>query len=504
MSKIDLHFHTNSHKSGEKRNFDFKKLSEEVKKANIGVLAITNHNYFDSDSYEKFCANFNIDLIFILRGVELDVTNRNEKRHTIILFDENFDSNEINEISNKFKDKEFNDLLLFIEENNFHKRIIVYPHSSKKDKGFPIIEMKTINTNIKNNHSDITLLWDLNSVKDDFVELTNEYYNLPSTDASSMDDYVSKVNGLFNLIKKPKNFEDMINLIHQKKLYKIREKKSQIKIGEVPIKISEGENKDKEIGSIELFGGLNVILGRRGTGKTELLQQIKNYCESSEIKFEDISSKDESEFKDVQNELFSDHCNVLRGEISKINTTPNDNGYVKFDEMQIDDFISLKNEQLQSTEINDFIKKAKIISSETVVEITKEQTNIPNLQEILESAKNFVTMINEYDGDFQKIKNFNFEKISKLIEEISKEILKINLEKILPSKLAENMQKNIKAYFSKYNKSAIKLQDEIGIKKYWNSVWKQNYVIARKRNNDAEKIKKNGTEQLEWFSNWRS
>ncbi|WP_428414945.1 PHP domain-containing protein [Pararhizobium sp.] len=80
MKKIDLHIHTKT--SSQDRDFLFSKdnFKRYVRDAELDCVAITNHNLFDRDQFEKISSFLDI---LVLPGIEVDV----EKFHILVLAD---------------------------------------------------------------------------------------------------------------------------------------------------------------------------------------------------------------------------------------------------------------------------------------------------------------------------------------------------------------------------------------------------------------------------------
>lgn len=80
MKKIDLHIHTKT--SNQDRDFVFSEgtLNRYVRDAELDCIAITNHNLFDREQFERIRSNFEI---LVLPGIEVDV----EKSHLLVLSD---------------------------------------------------------------------------------------------------------------------------------------------------------------------------------------------------------------------------------------------------------------------------------------------------------------------------------------------------------------------------------------------------------------------------------
>ena len=66
---------------------------EALKKADIRVGAITNHNKFDSGEFKVLCKNALKEEIFLLPGIELSVKDGKSGVHTIVIFNDDWISN---------------------------------------------------------------------------------------------------------------------------------------------------------------------------------------------------------------------------------------------------------------------------------------------------------------------------------------------------------------------------------------------------------------------------
>ena len=71
MKKVDLHIHTISTVKDYPFNFDMDSLVQYVQSQKIDVIAITNHNVFDRKQYEQICSHLPSTLV--LPGIEIDI-----------------------------------------------------------------------------------------------------------------------------------------------------------------------------------------------------------------------------------------------------------------------------------------------------------------------------------------------------------------------------------------------------------------------------------------------
>ena len=79
--KIDLHLHTIQTKKGDGtlRNVDSDKFKDQLKKAGVGLAAITNHNKFDKEQFDSFVDDHNY---ILLPGIEVDFKEDNDKKRS--------------------------------------------------------------------------------------------------------------------------------------------------------------------------------------------------------------------------------------------------------------------------------------------------------------------------------------------------------------------------------------------------------------------------------------
>ncbi len=89
--RADFHLHTLKAKEftydGDENNF----ISEYIaglKKANIGLGIITNHNKFDRDEFKALRKNALKEEIYLLPGIELSVKDGKSGLHALVVFND--------------------------------------------------------------------------------------------------------------------------------------------------------------------------------------------------------------------------------------------------------------------------------------------------------------------------------------------------------------------------------------------------------------------------------
>jgi len=94
--RVDFHLHTvkdKEFKYNNKSNDFIKKYIQELKKENISVGAITNHNKFDKEEFKAMKKQAKREDILLLPGVELSVKEGANGIHTLIVFSDAWDVN---------------------------------------------------------------------------------------------------------------------------------------------------------------------------------------------------------------------------------------------------------------------------------------------------------------------------------------------------------------------------------------------------------------------------
>jgi chromosome segregation protein len=90
--RADFHLHTKADKEfkydGDENAFVGAYIGA-LKKAGIGLAAITNHNKFDADEFKALRKRARKDGMGLLPGVELSVNDGSNGVHTLIVFSEN-------------------------------------------------------------------------------------------------------------------------------------------------------------------------------------------------------------------------------------------------------------------------------------------------------------------------------------------------------------------------------------------------------------------------------
>lgn len=137
MIKIDLHIHTSAAKYESEFDFSLDTLKQYVSTNKFDIIAITNHNHFKKDQFETICQHIDCE---VLPGVEVDI----EKSHLLVIAPKN----KIVELDNSCSILETkiiseNDSISFEEFINIfpnYRDYILIPHYKKE----PEIKISTL------------------------------------------------------------------------------------------------------------------------------------------------------------------------------------------------------------------------------------------------------------------------------------------------------------------------------------------------------------------------
>ena len=321
LKKFDLHLHTLASKKDDKSKFvnidqdnvvDFVNKLDENK---IKMIGITNHNLFDYAQY-KLIQEKSKNIFEVIPGVEITIHhkdgNEEKKFQCNLLFDnfkdENvlFNAQLINKELNKLNAKDENNHLKQLEWNDFL-------NFSNKLKGRVIMmvdyEKSSSNLNNKNNwiKQDFWFYFDMyegnkkrasidldekfkkaidkgnKTTKPYVLGTDNRNYNLyPQTTNKKGDKWTGTyffVENTFNGLLSAIDFPIFVfNIEDETKVDNYLKNTLLIK------NIDYMYEKNSEIQKIYLDRGLNVILGRRGSGKTKLFNNISNELKKYEDK----------------------------------------------------------------------------------------------------------------------------------------------------------------------------------------------------------------------------
>lgn len=421
MKKIDLHIHTQSGVGETEYELSMEVLSKYIENEKLDAIAITNHNLFDIVEYEKITEHLDIK---VFPGVEIDL----EKGHILIICEPDKKeelSQHCSILSEYIVDQNSS---LSIEEfldifpEGFLSDSLLIPHY-KKD---PIIrpdvleklnEVSRINVGeVKNPKSFINMIKDDNET---FTPLLFSDYRASDTYQGNNDSY--RVRQTYMSI-------DDIS-INSMKICFIEKGNKQVALSK-----KEGNNLFELNNGLTVSTGLNVIIGKRSSGKTYFLNSIYNNSDNDLIKYIkqfELIEKDEKKQKEVFNKS-----------ITQSNSRQRQNYLKEFSDVvdkaldindlsiihSIDEYLNSLKDYAVNSEIEDVYSKTNLF---------RESNFLINILESLEQLIKAVLLLienNEYKNiieshlDLNDLKNLLIQLIDKYrkLEEENVKIEQVN------------------------------------------------------------------------------
>ena len=262
MKKVDLHVHTIATEKDADFVFDIDKLQLYVQISKLDAIAITNHNTFDKEQFNSIKEKMNIS---VFPGVEVDVENA----HMIVITDES-DLDNFCEQCNQLKEK-MEDGRKFISYDEFsaifsnYEHYLLIPHYKKK----PALQQQIIKKFGKN----ITC-GEVDSLKK-FCTLKKKEDDLVPILSSDV-----RIKKDLDIFPTRHTFLDIDDTTLKSIKYGLMDK--------TRVYITESKNDNEFIftqDGLVASTKLNVIIGKRSSGKTHTLENIKKAFDNSEIKY---------------------------------------------------------------------------------------------------------------------------------------------------------------------------------------------------------------------------
>jgi len=268
--KVDFHCHTRSFKSGdgEMRNVNDELFVKKITSADVGIVAITNHNAFDKVQYKRLKQGV-AAVCDVWPGVELDIGYGDSKRYHLIVI--------CNPRNIDLFDKELRRITSGFTAENFVGKIdevvgifdpldcIFMPHFHKSP-AIPPEELEALDSLLSNKNR---LIAEATNVHSMGIFVTHGVNCIAGSDIKDWNLYPNME--LPELRLEIDNFEHLCMLLDRDaKIVKVLLDKNNSSAYDVyPAK---GKREIKE--TINLYNEVNVIFGDKGTGKTEVIKSL--------------------------------------------------------------------------------------------------------------------------------------------------------------------------------------------------------------------------------------
>lgn len=357
MKKIDLHIHTLESNNNPDFKFSIDVLKQYIASLKIDCIAITNHNKFDIEQFNFIISN--LSDINVYPGIEINL----EKTHLLLISD-NKNLKDFNEkcqqISNLITNDDDNITVAQLKKIFDLSQYILIPHY-KKD---PEIN----NTTLLQLYPYITA-GEVSSPKKFMYCIKDPNLIVP---VIFSDIRITESPGHFSTKQTFLSLED-INFENIKTCLRDKNK--------VHLSLKEGHNLFQILeNGLEISVGLTVILGKRSSGKSYMLDQINETNNNIKyIKQFSLLEKDEEKF----NLLISDEESLGRDEyLKEFKGVVEDvlNIDLVQNEKNIDEYISSLIQNANDVQKQDAFSKATLFNEKYFLE-----SDLNNLQHIIKA-----------------------------------------------------------------------------------------------------------------------
>lgn len=414
MKAVDLHIHTIPTISDSTFEFSMDYLKEYVCKMRLDIIAITNHNLFDSEQFEEIRNELEI---MVLPGIEINF----EGGHLLLISD----ANNIEDFQlkcNKVKDKINNpkDIITKLELieifEDIHEYLLI-PHYPKK----PSVPLDVI----KEFSNDISAI-EVSSVKDFLREYKNnkEYTPLWFSDIRASKDYKCPKFGRVYL--------DIGNNDIKSIKYALKDR----------CKVSLSAEESNKLFPIDSFGfqistGLNVVLGARSSGKSFFLDSISKSIDNvkylKQFSLLDKKELDSRDFVMRLNNKYSVKGEDFLLEFKNIISDVADINLLSL-EKSFDEYTKSLIKFATEEERRDSFSKVKLFTESKI-----QEKEVKSIDVLISSIENLI--INQEYKEILK-KYLDFTVLKELILELANKALEIQKENIL-KKTANHIISNI-------------------------------------------------------------
>jgi len=369
MKKVDLHLHTIATPSDARFDFSLDSLKKYVAVAELDCIAITNHNLFDELQYKDIVENLGIK---VLPGIEVDL----EGGHMLVI------ANDTDVIDFAAKCKEIEQIVTYPNPNvtlDEFKRIfptlkkyILIPHYDKSPK-IPKYVLEALSSEIS--------AGEVQSAKK-FIQASNDDSSLVPVLFS---DQRMKI-GM-------QEFESRSTYIDIEHADFRSLKVGLTKKNYVSLTLDEG-NKFFEVynSGLKLSTGLNVILGKRSSGKSFTLNKIEKFSGEDEIKFirqfELLESDEEKDKREFDTAISKNQSEFTEKYLAQFKAVVDDVHHISIqsDESEVESYIQSVVDNANNVARKDIFSKAKIFNEQLLT--LKELGTLKNLISSVQSLLN--------------------------------------------------------------------------------------------------------------------
>lgn len=273
--RVDLHCHTKCVKDGEKksRNVDAKLFASKIQEADVGIVAITNHNVFDKKQFIEF-QEYVSNTCMLWPGIELDMLSKENsvKYHLIIVGNPNELEEFADVTSNLIGGIEPNQATSALKDvlHAFASLDVIYLPHFHKDPKIPSTEYRALLNGVKNKNRVIREAQNISSMG---ILINHDMNSIVGSDVHNWSTYPGKE--LPELRLPVNSFENFCRLLDRDSVVvkTLLDKKSKREI-----KVNPRTDKNPIADETHTFyADVNIIMGDKGTGKSEIIKDLETY-----------------------------------------------------------------------------------------------------------------------------------------------------------------------------------------------------------------------------------
>lgn len=264
VKKLDFHIHTISSGKDSKFSYSSDWMKRYVEEAELDAIAITNHDLFDLENFEQVKKDLPDTAVF--PGMELSL----EEGHVNIVFSED-------EVSS------LNDFSAWLERNSYGEKAKISTEDFCRqmvdwEKGIYIFELgKSNSLKVPEKLSGVTFVGGVSSqLRFQSFYKKEELTPVLFSDAHASEDETEEKRKNIKFLKNKNTFIQVDNCTFSE-IKNCISNRNKVAINK------ESLNNVVNVEDHRVSTGLNLIVGKRGTGKTEFLKKVKEQYDLEDI-----------------------------------------------------------------------------------------------------------------------------------------------------------------------------------------------------------------------------
>ena len=265
--KIDLHCHTLSTKKGDGagRNVTPEVFRSKIEKADVKIVAVTNHNHFDIEQFNALKTSVE-DICLVWPGIEIDAKGTYDRFHLIVICNPD-DLTKFDERSKHlFEGEDLNSSLHSLEEicsAYSDCDVIFIPHFHNKRPAITEEDREKLITQVKDPARVFIEPRDHRTLG---VLISNSFNAIIGSDVK---DWAQYENSSFSELRLPVGSFSEFLLLSKRDAGVVKTLLCQ----KPPIAIIGKPHASVNL-NLEIYPDVNIIFGQKGTGKTEILKSL--------------------------------------------------------------------------------------------------------------------------------------------------------------------------------------------------------------------------------------